>query len=122
MDTRKRVRNPYTGRMIIVGGKTYRKVFSNRQDQSQSLGQSQRGGGVFDDLLNKAQSMNSKPSTKRDPNAKFHQVPSKLPPAPDSTDHSWYHHHAPFAQTFGDYVCLKKSTLRELGSFLKNVG
>ena len=103
MDTRKRVRNPYTGRMIIVGGKTYRKVFKE-----------QKGGGVFDDLLDKAKSM-------RDPNTKFHQIPSKLPPAPDATDHSWYHHHAPFAQTFGDYVCLKKSTLRELGSFMKNV-
>ena len=109
MDKRKRVINPYTGRMIIVNGKTYRKVFGSEQS----------GGGVFDKLLDKAKSMSE---TDRDPQAKFHKVPSKLPPAPDSTDHSWYHHHAPFAQTFGDYVCLKKSTLRELGSFLKNVG
>ena len=104
MDRRK-VINPNTGRMIIVGGRTYKKVFSQKN---------QKGGGMFNNLLDKAKDMNKSQVEAPMPT-------SKLPPAPDATDHSWYHHHAPFAQTFGDYVCLKKSTLKELGSFFKNI-
>ncbi len=105
MDNRKRIINPNTGRLIIVGGKTYKKVFNQKGGDG--------GGGVFNSLLDKAKDMNKSVIEAPMPT-------SKLPPAPDSTDHSWYHHHAPFAQTFGDYVCLKKSTLKELGSFLKS--
>jgi hypothetical protein len=52
------------------------------------------------------------------PKSKYQLISSALPPDPEQ--HSWYHHHAPFSQNFGDYVCLKKSTLRELGMFLKD--
>lgn len=40
-----------------------------------------------------------------------------MSPAPET--HSWYHHHAPFAQTFGDYVCIKKDNLNDIANFLK---
>jgi len=46
-------------------------------------------------------------------------IGSKLPPAP-SQAHSYYHHHAPFSQSFGDYVCVKKETLRDLGMFIRD--
>lgn len=52
------------------------------------------------------------------PQSKYMLISSALPPAPE--EHSWNHHHAPFAQTFGDYVCLKRDTLRELGGFLRD--
>lgn len=52
------------------------------------------------------------------PESKYNLISSAMPPNPEQ--HSWYHHHAPFSQTFGDYVCLKKSTLQELGMFLKD--
>jgi hypothetical protein len=52
------------------------------------------------------------------PKSKYHLISSALPPNPEQ--HSWYHHHAPFSQNFGDYVCLKKSTLQELGLFLRD--
>ena len=63
-----------------------------------------------------------KPNTTGNPNeivlpkSKYNLISSVLPPAPE--EHSWYHHHAPFSQTFGDYVCLKRDTLKELGAFL----
>jgi hypothetical protein len=44
---------------------------------------------------------------------------SKLPPAPAQA-HSYYHHHAPFSQDFGDYVCVKKETLRDFGMFIRD--
>lgn len=50
------------------------------------------------------------------PKSKYSLISASLPPAPEA--HSWYHHHAPFAQNFGDYVCLKRSTLQELGTFM----
>jgi hypothetical protein len=110
-----KVINPHTGRLITIGGRTYNKVFMVK---NKKRSRNQKGGGIFDGLLNKAKTMEN---SNQNPDAdKFQMIPSKLEPDPQSTDHSWYHHHAPFAQTFGDYVCLKKSTLKELGSFLGN--
>ena len=53
------------------------------------------------------------------PKNKFSLIPSNLPPAPPGS-HSYYHHHAPFSQDFGDYVCLKKDTLRDISMFLRD--
>lgn len=52
------------------------------------------------------------------PKSKYHLISSAMPPNPEQ--HSWYHHHAPFSQNFGDYVCLKRSTLQDLGTFLRD--
>ena len=52
------------------------------------------------------------------PKSKYHLISSALPPNPEQ--HSWYHHHAPFSQNFGDYVCIKRSTLKDLGIFLRD--
>jgi hypothetical protein len=46
-------------------------------------------------------------------------IGSRLPPAPAQA-HSYYHHHAPFSQDFGDYVCVKKDTLRDFGMFIRD--
>lgn len=53
------------------------------------------------------------------PESKYHLINSENPPAPEQSE-SWYHHHAPFSQNFGDYVCLKRSSLKDLGVFLKD--
>lgn len=37
---------------------------------------------------------------------------------PNSGSQSWVHYHEPFSQNIGEYVCLKRSTLRDLGRFL----
>ena len=42
-------------------------------------------------------------------------------PDPDPTSQPWYHYHAPFAQEFGSYICLKKDTLEEIGALLKRI-
>lgn len=36
---------------------------------------------------------------------------SSLAPKPTSVTNSWYHHHAPDYQQFGDYICIKKDFL-----------
>jgi len=53
------------------------------------------------------------------PESKFHLINSSTAPSPPSAQ-SWQHYHAPFSQNFGDYVCLKRSTLKDLGVFLKD--
>ncbi len=53
------------------------------------------------------------------PKNKHVLIGSKLPPAP-AQSHSYYHHHAPFSQDFGDYVCVRKDTLRDLGMFVRD--
>ena len=80
----------------------------------------------FENLLKKSQQLetiapqNGKANSGSDnvviPKNKYALMSSVLPPNPEQ--HSWYHHHSPFAQNFGDYVCLKRSTLSELGTFL----
>ena len=98
--------NPFTNRLAMVGGRTYKKVLKKLEHIDQ------KGGGIYENLVDKAKNMEVIPRNK------FELIPSKLAPAPKSTEHSWYHHHAPFAQTFGDYVCLKKTSLKAMGSFL----
>ena len=53
------------------------------------------------------------------PKNKHVLIGSRLPPAPAQA-HSYYHHHAPFSQDFGDYVCVKKDTLRDFGMFIRD--
>lgn len=53
------------------------------------------------------------------PKSRYNLIGSNLPPAPAGS-HSYYHHHSPFSQDFGDYVCLKKDTLRDVGMFLRD--
>jgi hypothetical protein len=90
----------------------------------------QQSEKFFDQLVNKSVLHTSKPvptklgaSTEDEPPVipknKHALIGSNLPPAPPQT-HSYYHHHAPFAQDFGSYVCLKKDTLRDLGMFLRD--
>lgn len=116
--------NPYTGRLINVNGKTYKHVVAKLRGVNQGGGGG--GDGLFDSLVTKATSMEPRVTGEgaafRDtpvlPDSKYHLLNSNRPPNP--TEHSWYHYHAPFSQNFGDYVCLKRSTLRDLGSFLKD--
>ena len=49
----------------------------------------------------------------------YAMVSSQLPPNP--TQQSWYHYQAPNYQTFGDYVCIKKSFLREAKNLMNEV-
>jgi hypothetical protein len=90
----------------------------------------QQSEKFFDQLVNKSVKHTEKPiptklaSTSEDdspviPKNIHALIGSKLPPASPQT-HSYYHHHAPFAQDFGSYVCLKKDTLRDLGMFLRD--
>ena len=44
---------------------------------------------------------------------------SKLPPNPPQQ--SWYHYQAPVYQTFGDYVCIKKSFLNTTKEILHDI-
>lgn len=52
------------------------------------------------------------------PKSKYHRISSAMPVNPNQ--HSWYHHHAPFSQNFGEYVCVKRSALKDIGTFLKD--
>jgi hypothetical protein len=126
--------NPLTGRQIAVGGQTHRKLLKLIHTGAIQVG----GQSVpnpdqfFDNLLKKSEVLTgTKPMptklaiTQDDkegaviPKSKHLLMPSNLPPAP-LQGHSYYHHHAPFAQDFGDYICLKKDTLREVGGFLRD--
>lgn len=126
--------NPLTGRRIAVGGRTHRKIQSLIRDiDRQTQTQTQTGGGpdvpgpsFYQKLLEDAKkSPDAKglpvpvsSDTVILPKSKYNLISSVMPPNPEQ--HSWYHHHAPFSQTFGDYICLKKSTLHEIGVFLKD--
>jgi len=48
----------------------------------------------------------------------FDLTSSKHSPDPKKGE-TWYHHHAPLSQTFGDYICVKKSTMKELGQLFR---
>jgi len=130
--------NPLTGHKIQVGGKTYNKLMHTIAYIDELLeSEDQYGGGAgadkmddfYESLLSKTKTLDtpapSASGSRKDngeavniPKSKYHLISSAMPPNPEQ--HSWYHHHAPFSQNFGDYVCLKKSTLRELGMFLKD--
>jgi hypothetical protein len=96
-----------------LGTGTAQDIDTKRKDKYETLVNESRDALKF-------QANQPKVKTETEANAVKQQMDyaSNLPPAPDQ--HSWYHHHAPFSQTFGDYVCLKKSTLKELGSFLQD--
>ncbi len=141
--------NPLTGRKIREGGPTHRKLLRAliTIEDIQKPKTRQRGGGkkkeapgkvvqsqkddhddFYKKLLKKTQKLDTPvpvrgTGSKDDdsvtiPKSKYHLISSAMPPNPEQ--HSWYHHHAPFSQNFGDYVCLKKSTLQDLGVFLRD--
>jgi hypothetical protein len=142
-----KITNPLTGRKITVGGAAHKKLKLQLSKSATQKGGAtsppskelkvrvfdpsviQQQSDKFFDNLAKEQST-SKPlptklaaSTEADspvvPKNKNILISSKLPPAPAQA-HSYYHHHAPFSQSFGDYVCVKKETLRDLGVFLRD--
>lgn len=39
-------------------------------------------------------------------------------PVPEPQYQPWYHYHQSNVQDFGDYVCMKKSVLQDVGTFL----
>jgi hypothetical protein len=106
--------NPATGRSIKRGGPTHKKLIKAYDTVQQSLIQS--GGAPMAPLAT------INPNIGRDeiviPKSKYQLITSALPP--NQEEHSWYHHHSPFAQSFGDYVCLKRSTLQDMGTFLRD--
>ena len=140
--------NPLTGRKIHLGGRTHRKLLRCLEtidtlvevEDKKSRTRGQRGGSnkvakqikeksdtYFKDLVKKTEKYDDtliKPATTTPsddmviPKSKFHLISSALPP--DPKQHSWYHHHAPFSQNMGAYVCLKRDTLQELGTFLRD--
>ena len=90
----------------------------------------QQSESFFDRLVKKTTDNTAKPIPTRlapageeetpiIPKNKFALMGSSLPPGPSQT-HSYYHHHAPFAQDFGSYVCLKKETLQDLALFFRD--
>lgn len=107
--------NPVTGRPIKRGGPTHKKLLKAYDTIQESL---QQKGGSPPPGLTPLTTIN--PNIGRDevviPKSKYQLIASALPPRPE--EHSWYHHHSPFAQSFGDYVCLKRSTLQDVGTFL----
>lgn len=132
--------NPFTGRKIKEGGPTHKKLLKlqgelKKEMRRPTLPERQNGGGqgetqetadFYKSLLSKAKNVKYGPkkgakdthTPSTIPKSKYHLISSNLPPAPE--EHSWQHHHAPFSQNFGDYVCLKKSVLSELGMFLRD--
>lgn len=108
------MRNPVTGRSIKTGGPTHRRLLK-AYETIQEL-QIPQTGGVVTPLTT------VNPNIGREdimiPKSKYQLITSSLPP--NQEEHSWYHHHSPFAQSFGDYVCLKRSTLQDMGTFLRD--
>ena len=49
----------------------------------------------------------------------YAMIASELPPNP--RQNSWYHYQAPVYQTFGDYVCIKKSFIMNAKNLLNEV-
>ena len=92
------------GKAAARNKKNQKNFFESLKQKSQTLDEPKVGAGGGDDIVI--------------PKSKYHLISSSLPPNPEH--HSWYHHHAPFSQNFGDYVCLKKSTLKQLGLFLRD--
>jgi hypothetical protein len=147
---KKQVVNPLTGRKIIVGGATHKRITSlinkiggQPQDKDKPKSQtkqpaedvrrfrtdvlSQQSDKFFESLIKlpagkpvpTALAVTTDGEMPVIPKSKFNLISSNLPPAP-SGSHSFYHHHAPFSQDFGEYVCLKKDTLRDVGMFLRD--
>lgn len=146
----KKIKNPITGRKITVNGATHKKLMvafkASKQQGGAGAGTTgkdkeplnvrifdpsviQQQSDKFFDNLAKEQSTRKPVPTKLAasneadslilPKNKTILIGSNLPPAPEQA-HSFYHHHAPFSQSFGDYVCVKKATLRDLGMFIRD--
>ena len=120
--------NPLTGRKIKIGGPTYKKLQQRGGGVAEEI--QQKSDQLYNELLKKSLVSTGKPipsklaatgegETAIIPKDKHHLIPSNLPPAPNGS-HSYYHHHAPFSQDFGDYVCIKKDTMRDLATFLRD--
>jgi len=144
MSNTEHIINPLTGRKIKRGGNTHKKLLRCLETIDSILPPRvlgiQKGGGkgvakelkkkndkFFKGLVERTEQYNDnliKPSTTTPsedmviPKSKYHLISSALPPDPQQ--HSWYHHHAPFSQNMGAYVCLKRETLQELGTFLRD--
>jgi hypothetical protein len=99
--------NPATGRRIKKNGPTHKRLIKVTKVINEALNQT--GGTIPLTQTNGRDDVVL-------PKSKYQLIASSLPPNPE--EHSWYHHHSPFAQSFGDYVCLKRSTLQEMGTFL----
>ena len=137
----KKIINPLTGRKVTVGGAAYKKMLKQKKQTGGSSTELQnlrkfdtavlqQQSDKFFTKLAKGDAASRKPvptklaatsdmDTPVIPKSKYNLLGSSLPPAP-SGSHSYYHHHSPFSQDFGDYVCLKKDTLRDLGMFLRD--
>ena len=94
------------GKAAVKNKKNRKNFFESLKDKSQRLDAppGSTGGADGEDMII--------------PKSKYHLISSALPPNPEHQ--SWYHYHAPFSQSFGDYVCLKRSTLKDLGLFLRD--
>ena len=46
-------------------------------------------------------------------------ISSQMPP--DPAQQSWYHYQAPIYQSFGDYICIKKSFINETKNIINNI-
>jgi hypothetical protein len=124
----KKIVNPLTGRKIIVGGATHMRIKSQMGGSFSTDVIKQQGEKFLDKLVKKDSAKKPEPTKLAAtvdadapviPKSKYNLIGSNLPPAP-SGSHSYYHHHAPFSQDFGDYVCVKKDTLRDVGMFLRD--
>jgi hypothetical protein len=71
---------------------------------------SQRGGGD-------GSGPNSKPDAQYI--SPYAMIASKLPPNPQQQ--SWYHYQAPVYQSFGDYVCIKKSFIMNAKNLVNEI-
>ena len=126
------IKNPLTGRKIKVGGAVHKKLLAQKGGASvPKLATdviTQQSDGFFNKIVKTSTPTKPVPTklaatsdteTPIIPKSKYNLIGSKLPPAP-SGSHSYYHHHSPFSQDFGDYVCIKKDTLRDVGMFLRD--
>lgn len=68
-----------------------------------------QSGGNAEDLQEKTNEFLSK-----------YEIESLYSP-PDPPQNSWYHYHAPITQRFGDYLCVKRSFLRDIGEVIDDL-
>ena len=128
-------------RGLKVGGKKVElieRLLDYQGFQRQRDCKGQRGGGkeknMFARLVEKSIAMNEDPAARvgelseraklagrrkgdksiLDSDVSLFESTNPVAPA----QHSWWHHHAPMYQKFGDYLCVKRSTLREMGGLL----
>lgn len=137
------IRNPFTNHYIKINGPTYLKLKRELQVNYPELcnyyakqlhmrgGNKSKVSEKLADFKKKMKARNQPDKTTNTPISEDIQPKltkteinrqmdrTGLAPAPEF--HSYYHHHAPFSQVFGDYVCLKKDNLNDLATFLKTM-